>query len=199
MCIRDRAGTTYTTTFAELATIFGVDPINQKIYWRVDATNDSGTTTGDEWNFDARPGKIDTTTPTHEASDITLDATTGSWDAPSANTDSYGVYYGTLSGFLSLLESGVTETEYQLRSTNWPQYGKAYYWRVNATNDFGTTAGDELSFTTLIFYPPTPDGVTWSNPGNAAGYTGTPLGTNNMLTVRKLCAAAENTFYYESA
>ena len=191
-------GVTYTATLSELATIFGADPINQKIYWRVDATNDAGTTTGDEWNFDPRPGKVDTTTPTHEASGVTLDDTTGSWDAPSDNTDSYDVYYGTLSGFLSLL-GNTAELTYSLRSTNWPQYGEAYYWRVDATNDFGTTQGDELNFTTLIFYPPTPSGVTWSDPGNAAGYTGTPLGTNNMLTVRKLCAAAENTFYYESA
>jgi len=191
-------GVTYTTTLSELATIFGADPIDQKIYWRVDAVNDAGTTAGDEWNFDPRPGKVDTTTPTHEASGVTLDDTTGSWDAPSDNTDSYDVYYGTLSGFLSLL-GNTAELTYSLRSTNWPQYGEAYYWRVDATNDFGTTQGDELDFTTLIFYPPTPSGVTWDDPGNDTGYTGTPLGTNNMLTVRKLCAAAENTFYYESA
>lgn len=52
-----QAGVTYTTSLAELETVFESLPINQKVYWRVDATNDAGTTTGDEWNFDARPGK----------------------------------------------------------------------------------------------------------------------------------------------
>ena len=190
-------GVTYTATLSELATIFGADPINQKIYWRVDATNDAGTTTGDEWNFDPRPAKVSTTTPVTGASGITLDQTTGTWESPSANTYSYDIYYGTLSGFLSLLESGVDDTSYALRSTNWPLYGEAYYWRVDAANDFGTTQGDELDFTTLIFYPPTPSGVTWSDPGNTAGYTGTPLGTNNMLTCRRLVGAAANCLWIE--
>ena len=52
-----QAGVIYTTSLAELETVFESLPINQKVYWRVDATNDAGTTTGDEWNFDARPGK----------------------------------------------------------------------------------------------------------------------------------------------
>ena len=58
--------------------------------------------------------------------------------------------------------------------------------------------GDEWYFTTLIFCPPTPPGVTWTDPGNDTGYTGTPLGTNNMLTVRRLVGAADNCLWIET-
>lgn len=68
-----QAGTTYTTTLSEIETVIGSSPINQSIYWRVDATNTNGTTTGDEWNFDARPAKATLVAPTNAASDITLD------------------------------------------------------------------------------------------------------------------------------
>ena len=142
-------------------------------------------------------GKASNPTPAHEASSITLDGTTVTWDA-GENADSYNIYQGTLSGFLSLVASGVTDLGYALRSTNWPNYGQARYWRVDSVNDVGTTTGDEWYFTTLVFYPPTPAGVTWDDPGNAAGYTGTPLGTNNILTVRRLVGVADNCLWYET-
>ena len=47
--------TSYTTNVSELATIFGAWPYNGKVYWRIDATNEGGTTTGDEWYFDPLP------------------------------------------------------------------------------------------------------------------------------------------------
>uniref|UniRef100_A0A6M3J8A3 Sortilin N-terminal domain-containing protein n=1 Tax=viral metagenome TaxID=1070528 RepID=A0A6M3J8A3_9ZZZZ len=50
-----QAGLSYVTNQAELESIFGEYPISGKIYWRVDATNAAGTTTGDEWNFDPLP------------------------------------------------------------------------------------------------------------------------------------------------
>jgi len=48
-------GTSYETSAEELATIFGAYPTNSEIFWRVDAVNDVGTTTGDDWNFDPLP------------------------------------------------------------------------------------------------------------------------------------------------
>uniref|UniRef100_A0A6M3IZT4 Fibronectin type-III domain-containing protein n=1 Tax=viral metagenome TaxID=1070528 RepID=A0A6M3IZT4_9ZZZZ len=143
------------------------------------------------------PEKPINPTPLHEASDVTLDQTAVTWEDGGGAT-SYDVYKGTLSGFLELVESGVTDTSYILRSTNWPQYGEAYYWRIDAVNSSGTTAGDEWYFTTLIFAPPTPSGITWTDPGNDSGYTGTPLGTNNMLTVRRLVGAADNCLWIET-
>lgn len=74
-----QSGISYTTTLNELETIFSASPINQKIYWRIDSTNDYGTTTGDEWNFDARPAKASNPTPADATEDITLDWTDFSW------------------------------------------------------------------------------------------------------------------------
>lgn len=143
------------------------------------------------------PEKPINPTPDDEASDVTLDGTTVTWENGGGAT-SYDVYYGTLSGFLDLLESGVTDTYYTLRDTNWPSYDQVWYWRIDAVNDSGTTTGDEWYFTTLVFAPPTPDGVTWDDPGNDDGYTGTPLGTNNMLTVRRMVGAAANCIWIET-
>ena len=144
----------------------------------------------------AAPEKPINPTPANEASDVTLDGTGVTWEDGGGAT-SYNVYHGTLSGFLTLLESGVTDTSYTLRNTNWPLYGAIQYWRVDAVNDVGTTTGDEWYFTTLIFYPPTPDGITWDDPGNDTGYSGTATGVNNMVTVRRLIGAADDCIWYE--
>ena len=187
----EQEGTNYTTNIDEV-------PLNQKIYWRVDATNDVDTTTGANWNFDARPGKVSTTTPADEATGVTLHSTTGSWIAPSANTTSYRALYGTLSGFLE--EVGTTsELSMDLVEGNFSVYGKISYWRVDAVNAFGTTAGDELYFTTMVFDPVLPTGVTLDHSGGEGGVpTGTPTGENNMMTVRRLVAAARNKIFYET-
>lgn len=70
-----QAGVSYVTTLAELQTIFSASPIDQKIYWRVDATNEHGTTTGDEWNFDPRPAKATVPSPAHEETGVKLSTT----------------------------------------------------------------------------------------------------------------------------
>jgi len=70
----------YVTNLDELETIFGASPINQRIYWRVDAKNDAGTTQGDEWWFDARPAKPTNPNPINGYSGMTLDWTTFSWE-----------------------------------------------------------------------------------------------------------------------
>jgi len=74
-----QADTSYITSIAELESVFGASPINQKIYWRVDAKNESGVTQGDEWWFDARPAKPTNPTPEDEYDEMTLDWTTFSW------------------------------------------------------------------------------------------------------------------------
>lgn len=142
------------------------------------------------------PEKPINPTPEHESSDITLDATGVSWENGGGAT-SYNIYYGTLSGFLTLLESDVTDLSYTLRSTNWPSYDQAWYWRVDAVNDYGTTTGDEWYFTTLIFSPPTPSGITWTDPGNSDGHTGQATGLNNMITCKRLVAASDNCLWVE--
>ena len=70
-----QAGISYVTTLSELVTIFSASPIAQKIYWRVDATNETGTITGDEWNFDPRPAQATVPAPAHEATDVGFSTT----------------------------------------------------------------------------------------------------------------------------
>lgn len=54
-------GTTYTTTKSALVSLFGEWPTTDEIYWRVDATNEAGTTEGAEWHF-ATAAKINAVT-----------------------------------------------------------------------------------------------------------------------------------------
>jgi hypothetical protein len=50
-----QAGVSYTTDAAEIITLFGVHPTPEDIFWRIDSTNNAGTTTGDTWSFRAMP------------------------------------------------------------------------------------------------------------------------------------------------
>jgi len=203
-----QAGTTYTTTLAEIQSIYGAAPINQKIYWRVDATNDEGTTTGDEWNFDARPGAVTDTTPADEATGIALHSTTGSWTA-ATNADSYDSYFGTLSGFTEFVEN-TEEISSTLTEENFDQYGDIYYWKVKARNDFGITDSDEFWFTTIKFLPPSPtywdanNGI-WYRALTETGIDGDEgtdweeaYNPNFINTSKRLVVAAKNCIFYES-
>ena len=187
---------------AEFSYITNIDevPTDQKIYWRVDAIAGGQVVEGDVWNFDARPAKVATTTPVDEDTGIKLNATTGGWESPSANSTSYDVYYGTLSGFLSLV-SNTENLGYALVADTFDNYGRTSYWRVDAVNQFGTTQGDELWFTTLVFAPPLPSGqsIEYSegDSGEEPVIVGTPTGENNMITIRKLVAAAANKIWIE--
>lgn len=183
-----QVGTSYVTNINEV-------PYNQVIYWRIDAINAVGTTTGDIWNFDARPAKATNVYPTHQAAGITLDDTTASWTAGSANTTAYDVYFGYLSGFTELIASDITDLSCVL-SENFYTYGDVYYWKVKAKNQFGITDGDEWYFTTLIFKSPKPSGATDWNEGG--GYwEGTLTGANNMLSIKRLVLASDDMVWYE--
>ena len=144
------------------------------------------------------PGKPITPYPADEASNVTLDDTTATW-VSGGNTDSYSIYYGTLSGFLVLVEEEVTDLFLDLVVGNFSVYGRISYWRVDAVNTNGTTAGDEWYFTTMLFDPVLPTGITLDHSGGAGGVpTGTATGENNMITVRRLIAVARNKIFYET-
>ena len=152
----------------------------------------------EEYGNPTLPGKPTTPNPADSASDVTLHDTTGTW-VSGGNTDSYNIYYGTLSGFLELVEEGVTDLSSVLVEGNFSVYGKISYWRVNAVNTNGTTVGDEWYFTVMNFDPVLPTGVTLDHSGGEGGVpTGTPTGENNMITIRRLVAAARNKIFYET-
>ena len=211
-----QAGTTYTTTLTELTTIFGQSPIDQIIYWRVDATNAEGTTVGDEWNFDARPAKASVPSPTDSAADIVIGLTT-TWTG-GATASTYDTYADIGAG-LALQSSALGSATWTPSPTIF-DYITAYTWRVDSINDFGTTTGDEWSFTTIrldppsrtYFYPTTgqyyyllvqSDGSLGDIPGVgventdfvylAAGYE-----FNAIATTRKLVSAANSKIWYEN-
>jgi len=209
-----QAGTDYTATIAELETIFGASPINQKIYWRVDATNDAGTTEGDEWNFDARPAKATTPAPTDAADDVTLDQAAMTW-VDGGNSTSYNIYYGDTSGDLTSPSMGQEELSLTIAGITLGSpydYAVTRYWRIDSINEIGVTEGDEWSFTTINFNQimisyTLIDGGSGAGPYGTApdfedepGVEGTDwryTGENNLVTLRRLVAAAENKFWYE--
>ena len=145
------------------------------------------------WGSPGYPGKPTTPGPAADASDVTLNDTTATW-VSGGDTNSYNVYYGTLSGFLSLVESEVTDLYLPLVDGAFSVYNTITYWRVDAVNDQGTTTGDEWAFTTLRFYPVLPTGMSLDDDGNP---TGTPSGLNNMISVHRLVAAAQDKIWYE--
>lgn len=147
-----QAGTSYITSISELETIFGTSPIDQVIYWRIDAVNLDGTTTGDEWNFDGRPAKATTPSPSDDGEGIKRDTENVTW-VDGGNSTSYDFYFGTTSGNLTLIESGVTDLNYLMPpSDSFLDGSTTYYWRIDSNNNLGTTTGDEWTFDTEVSY-----------------------------------------------
>ncbi len=178
-------------------------PLEQIIYWRVDAKNVLGTTTGDVWNFDARPAKVVNPGPADVASDIRL-YPEYSWDASTVAT-SYHLYVGIgeLMGAVAIDVPDITDLNYDSAVVDFQNgfvwgYNSVYHWRVDAVNDFGTTEGDEWTFNSIDYDPPLPTGVSLTDVvGEEGEPTGTPTGENNMITVKRLVAAANNTIFFE--
>lgn len=159
--------------------------------------------------------------PSDAATDVTLDQATVSWTAGDGAT-SHDVYYGDTSGDLALLESGIEDTEYTISgiTDGSPfEYVVTRYWRIDEVNETGTTTGDEWSFTTIRFDPPSKtvwystggyyyrllpqsDGTYGDSPADGgventdyeilAGYLPNFINTN-----RRLVAATRNSIYYE--
>jgi hypothetical protein len=94
--------------------------------------------------------------------------------------ETYDVYFGTVSGSLTKVSSG--QSGLSLAMPGLPlDYGIIYYWRVDATNEYGTTTGDTWYFTSIAFQPPV---LSWDPP--------------NMMAVQKrLVVAAGNVVWYE--
>ena len=174
--------------------------LEAKIYWRVDATNTQGTTTGDEWNFDARPGKATSPTPSDDATDENIDVTLEWTQGTNASTETVNI------GPVDEIEE--KEAEYTSAFYDFEQsWGSEYEWRIDSVNGFGTTTGDVWSYTTVYMDPPIPN---WTNlpgktlgpvdSGSGEGVEGTDfrfLGTNNMSIVKRLVVAAKSALWYE--
>jgi len=155
----------------------------------------------------AGPIKAKTPAPTHETTGMTLDYQAFSWVSgtdPPPDEEVYNIYWGTTSGELSqIVEEGSDVSiaaAYLIATIGAGLYNETYYWRVDTywPSTEETAEGDEWWFSTVAFNPPLPSGVTLAGgDGDEGDPTGTATGLNNMMTVRKLVAAARNKIFYE--
>jgi hypothetical protein len=126
------------------------------------------------------PDKATNPNPANTATGITLDQPTLTW-TEGDGADYEEVYFGP-SGNMSLVDANDTDQSFSLAGHLPLSYNTTYQWRIDSANDDGTTAGDTWSFTTLIFGPPSGGG----GPGS-----------DDFQIIKRLCACAENRFWYE--
>ncbi len=109
--------------------------------------------------------------------------------------ETYDIYFGPTGGIV-LISAGQSELSVQVPYTL--EYNIEYSWRVDATNEDGTTTGDVWSFTCLLLSPPFPTGITLDYGEDPPVPTGTPNGLNNMVTLKRLVVASNNSVFYET-
>ena len=121
-----------------------------KYYWRVSAKNNYGTSSSSSgWNFTTigtAPSTPELSLPSNGSTNIAI-VPTLSWNA-SSNATSYRLQVSTSNAFLTYVynDSGLTHTSQQISGLN---NSTKYYWRVSATNNYGTKGWSETwSFTT---------------------------------------------------
>jgi hypothetical protein len=155
------------------------------------------------------PEKAINPSPTNASTSVTLDQATISWE-DGGNADTFDVYYGPDADNLSLVSSAQAGTSFTIFEQD---YGSPFdyeinrAWRIDSTNQYGTTTGDVWTFTTMTFDQIRTsyrliDGGSGSGPFDSPpGVQGTDwewTGENNIITVRRLLAAAKDAIWYES-
>lgn len=157
---------------------------------------------------DPLPTKAKNPIPGNAVTDVTLDQDTIIWEDGGGAT-SYNVYYGDTSGDLTLVsmdQVGLSFTVTGITLGSPYDYAVTRYWRIDSINDGGATEGDEWSFTTINFDQPkvSYDLITggsgagpYDDPPGVEGTDWRFTGENNLMTVRRLIAAANNKFWYE--
>lgn len=143
------------------------------------------------------PSKAVNPTPTDTNSNVTLDHDTIIWE-DGGGADTFDVYYGTTSGSLTLVSSAQAGTSFTIWgvSDGSPyDYLDIRYWRIDSTNEAGTTTGDEWMFTTIpLTYPnpsPTPPDPDYPYPPDH------DFNPNFINTTQRLICAANSKVWYE--
>lgn len=116
-------------------------------FWRITAVNSFGQTDGPLWQFTtavALPGQASNPFPANNATNVPLNTLLG-WDAADF-AESYEVFLGTQEPLASIGTTGLTT----ITPPNALQFNTTYLWRVNATNESGTTEGVTWSFSTPL-------------------------------------------------
>lgn len=165
----------------------GLEP-DAQYFWRIEARNAAASASGPVWSFTTPaprpPEAVGGPTPANGDGDVALDAQLG-WQA-AARAESYRVYFGTdataVAGGDALLAEGAATNA----NPGPLAAGTTYYWRVDAVNAVGATAGPLWRFDTVPVPVPGDfanlapenggavdgDGVTlrWTAAENAEGY-----------------------------
>jgi len=164
--------------------------------WRVDSINDEGTTQGDVWTFDPRPAKVTNPSPTTASTGKSLSQLVG-WD-----TSTYATSYDVWVNSTKTYSETTSNSSLLPLATDVLDWGTLYTWRVDSNNYYGTTEGDEWTFTTLDFDPPVTfhrllsDQSISTDPFNPATMYFT--GENFTVTMRRLLAFCGSSLWYES-
>jgi len=141
---------------------------NTTYYWRIDAVNLAGTTTGNVWHFTTSdapqpPSQATNPSPSNGATNQSISVNLSWLDGGGAT--SFDVYLGT--------DSSPDAGEFRRNqgSTSYDpgtlQNNTTYYWRIDAVNNNGTTSGSVWQFTTTNA-PQPPSQATIPSPPNAA-------------------------------
>ena len=127
--------------------------INTEYYVRAYATNEEGTAYGEELSFSTFGPPLVTTI---EASSITNNKATLNGMVNANNSPANVIFeYGTTSGYGSIIEydqnpvSVSTDTDVSIEISGLIS-GQTYYFRAVATNSYGRTNGDGLTFRTTV-------------------------------------------------
>ena len=128
---------------------------NTTYYWRIDAVNISGKTTGTVWSFTTTvshpplPGQASNPNPADGATGVNI-ASDLSWTTSPCAT-SHDVYFGTSNPPPFIGNQTATTFD-----TGTKSYETTYYWRIDERNASGTTTGIVWTFTTNSEPPPPP-------------------------------------------
>jgi len=148
-------------------------------------------------------------TPADNATGITLDDTILTWE-DGGRAETYDVYFRPYGEFFRKIASDITDTftdaivALTVAFNGHYSYGELYEWVVIAKNEYGSNynppvdygigyGGTVWQFNAMVFDPPLPSGVTLED----GEPTGTPTGESNMITVKRLVAAANDRIWYE--
>ncbi len=146
---------------------------NTTYYWRVDASNTAGVTTGTEFSFSTviilNPPDAVTEGSPNNVTNVSIDPTL-SWGAAQGAL-SYKIYLDEGSANPETL-IGTTTGNTSLPVPNSLVNDTSYSWRVDAENSDGTTTGTVFTFSTIELNPP--GQVTTGIPNGVLGYTINP-------------------------
>jgi hypothetical protein len=141
------AGAPFLQTVSGTSVDPSVPPLtaNTQYFWRVDSVSGATVRKGDVWRFTtlAPPGQAGGPTPTNGATNVPTSSSI-SWQ-PVSGATTYDVYFGTVNP-----PTGAQFQVNQAGTTFSPSLAAAttYFWRIDAKNGAGTTAGQVWSFTT---------------------------------------------------